>query len=255
MRLKDKVIAITGAGSGIGKAAAKLFAYEGAQVAVLEKNIERGLEVENEIKKSDGIGKFFEVDISDIESVETIFKNIEKKFGKLHVLYNNAAIFLGKKDNTVVEISPETWHKILSVNLNGMFFCSRYAIPLIIKSGGGCIINTASSAGLIGIPKCDAYTASKGAVIAMTRSMAVEFGPEKVRTNCIAPAAVYTPMVMESNLGDPDFNEKEFLTRGTPLRRWGTPEEIAKIALFLASDEASYINGAVIVADGGITIM
>jgi NAD(P)-dependent dehydrogenase (short-subunit alcohol dehydrogenase family) len=124
----------------------------------------------------------------------------------------------------------------------------------MIASGGGSIINTASSAGVIGIPNCDAYTASKGATVTLTRSMAVEYGPNKVRVNCIAPAAIYTPMVKESNLDDDSFDEEEFLRKGTPLRRWGKPEEIAQIALFLASEQSSYMNGAILVADGGITI-
>ncbi len=124
----------------------------------------------------------------------------------------------------------------------------------MIANGRGSIINTASSAGVIGIPKCDAYTASKGATVSLTRSMAVEYGPKGIRVNCIAPAAIRTQMVKESNLNDPDFDEDFFLTKGTPLRRWGTPEEVANIALFLASDKSSYLNGAIIVADGGITI-
>lgn len=121
-------------------------------------------------------------------------------------------------------------------------------------AGGGSIVNTSSSAGQIGISECDAYTATKGAVTALTRSLAVEYGPEKIRTNCIAPAAILTEMVKESNLNDPRFDEKAFLEHGTPLRRWGLPEDIANVALFLASDRSSYVNGCIIVADGGITI-
>ena len=124
---------------------------------------------------------------------------------------------------------------------------------MIVSSGGGSVINTSSSAGVIGIPGCDAYTATKGATIALTKSMAVEYGPQKARVNCIAPAAIYTDMVRESNLDNPDFDENLFL-RTTLLRRWGTAEDIASIALFLASDESSYLNGAIIVADGGITL-
>ena len=253
MRLKNKIAAITGAGQGIGRSAAELFAKEGATVILLEINESAGREVEKEIKIAGGKAHFIHVDISVIESVKKAFEEIESLFGKLHVLYNNASIFLGEHDGPVSELPAEIWHKVLGCNLHGMFYCCKYGIPLIIKSGGGTVINTSSSAGVIGIPKCDAYTATKGATISMTRSMAVEYGPQKVRVNCIAPAAIYTPMVGESNLNDPDFDEEIFL-KTTPVRRWGTPEEIANIALFLASDESSYLNGTIIVDDGGITI-
>ncbi len=154
----------------------------------------------------------------------------------------------------MAELSSEIWDKIVKINLYGTYHCTKYAIPLMRKAGGGSIVNTSSSAGQIGIPECDAYTATKGAVTALTRSLAVEYGPEKIRTNCIVPAAILTEMVKESNLNDPKFDEKAFLEKGTPLRRWGLPEDIANVALFLASDMSSYVNGAIVVADGGITI-
>ena len=252
-RLENKVAAITGAGQGIGRAAAELFAREGAAVALLEIDKKTGAEVEKAIIEAEGQAHFIQVDISDADSVAKAFAEVEKLFGKLHVLYNNASVFSGKNDAPVSELSLESWHRILGCNLNGLFYCCKYGIPLITASGGGSVINTSSSAGVIGIPKCDAYTASKGATISLTRSMAVEYGPAKIRVNCIAPAAVYTPMIRESNLDDSDFDEETFL-KTTPVRRWGRPEDIANIALFLASDESSYLNGAIIVADGGITI-
>ena len=253
MRLKDKIAAITGAGQGIGFAAAKLFAKEGSKVVLLEINADQGKQAENEIRNSGGEAYFIKVDLSDAEMVSRAFSEIQDRFSALHILYNNASIFLGKHDAKVSELALETWHKVLGCNLYGLFHCCKYGIPLIIESGGGSVITTASSAGVIGIPKCDAYTASKGATVSLTRSMAVEYGQDNVRVNCIAPAAIQTAMVKESNLDDPDFDEKVFL-KTTPVRRWGTPEEIANIALFLASDESSYLNGAIIVADGGITI-
>ena len=133
-------------------------------------------------------------------------------------------------------------------------YCTKYAIPLIKKAGGGSIINTSSSAGVVGVPQCDSYTASKGATISLTRSMAVEYGPFNIRTNCIAPCSIMTPMVYESNLNDPNFDEQKLLKADMPLRRWGTSEDIANVAAFLASDEGSYMNGAILVADGGITV-
>jgi NAD(P)-dependent dehydrogenase (short-subunit alcohol dehydrogenase family) len=254
MRLKNKIVAITGGGCGIGLEAVKLFAKEGAKVYILEVNEKFGQDTEASVIKDGGNAKFIKVDISKIEEVRRAFSIIEEEDGRLDVLYNNASVFLGSHDNIVSELSPEIWDKILGINLNGLFYCSKYAIPLMMSNKGGSIINTASSAGVIGIPKCDAYTATKGATVSLTRSMAVEYGPKGIRVNCIAPAAIKTPMVKESNLDDPDFDENYFLTKGTPLRRWGTPEEISNIALFLASDDSTYMNGAILVADGGITV-
>ena len=253
MRLQGKIAAITGAGRGIGRAAAELFANEGAIVALLEIDEESGKDAENTIRDAGGEAAFIKPDVADAENVRNAFAAIEEKLGSLHILYNNAAIFLGKYDAPVTDLSLPTWERILSVNLSGLFYACKYGIPLIIRSGGGAVVNTSSSAGVIGVPNCDAYTASKGATLSLTRSMAVEYGPQNVRVNCIAPAAIYTDMVRESNLDDSDFDEELFL-RTTPLRRWGTPDEIARVALFLASDESSYLNGAIIVADGGITI-
>lgn len=250
MRLDGKVAVITGGACGIGAEGTKLFASEGASVIVLDVNEEVGRALE----RKDNV-HFIKTDISDAESVKAAMDKISQMYGKLDILYNNASVFLGGRDNMVTELSIEIWNKVLSINLSGLFYCCKFGIPLMIKSGGGSIINTSSSAGVIGIPECDAYTATKGATVSLTRSMAVEYGPYNIRVNCIAPAAIRTDMVKESNLNDPKFDEQLFLTKGTPLRRWGEPMEIASLALFLASDESSYINGAIITADGGITVM
>jgi NAD(P)-dependent dehydrogenase (short-subunit alcohol dehydrogenase family) len=253
MRLQGKIAAITGAGRGIGRSAAELFAAEGAKVALLEINPGDGKAVEDAIRARGQEARWFATDVADPESVRGAFASIERTWAGLHVLYNNASIFLGTADGPAADLTIETWHRVLSVNLHGLFYCLKYAIPLIVRSGGGSVINTSSSAGVIGIPKCDAYTATKGATVSLTRSLAVEYGPSKVRVNCIAPAAVYTEMLRESSLDNPDFDEKSFFATA-PLRRYGSPEEIARTALFLASDDSSYLNGALIVADGGITI-
>lgn len=260
MLLEGKVAAITGGGSGIGGCASTLFAREGAAVAILEVNPEVGRAKEAEILASGGKAAFIQTDVSNPESVEAAFKEIDRIFGRLDALYNNAGIFLGKNanrrnDDRVTELAIEVWERVLRINLFGVFYCCKYAIPLMVRSGGGAIINTASSAGVIGIPDCDAYTATKGGIVSLTRSLAVEYGPDGIRTNCIAPAAIRTEMVKESNLNDPSFDEQAFLTKGTPVRRWGLPEEVAQLAAFLASDQSKYLNGDIIRADGGITVM
>ncbi len=253
MRLKNKICAITGAGNGIGLAAARLYAEEGAEVFILENNVNAGKTAEKIITESHGKATFVPCDISCDEVVKTAFGIIRDKAGKLDILYNNASVYLGG-DGIISEITPETWHRIIGVNLNGLYHCCRHAIPLMLENGGGSIINTASSAGVIGIPKCDAYTATKGATVALTRSLAAEFGARGIRVNCIAPAAIKTGMVKQSNPLNGDFDEEAFLKLRSPLRRWGGTSEVAGLAVFLASDEASYINGTIIPVDGGITI-
>ncbi len=254
MRLKDKIAAITGAGSGIGRAAAQRFAKEGASVIILEINEAMGIEVRDAILKEGGQAEYMGVDISKWEQVESVFALIGQKYGGLDVLYNNASVFSGTKDAPIDALDVDVMEQILRVNLFGTMYCSKAAIPLMRKRGGGSVIHTSSSCGIIGIPNCDAYSVSKGGAISLTRAMAVEYGPDGIRTNCIAPAAIHTPMIYESDLNKPTFDENQFLTQKTPVRRWGQPEDIANIALFLASDEGSYLNGAIIVADGGITV-
>ena len=254
MRLENKTAAITGAGSGIGKASAIRFAAEGAAVILLEVNEAAGRETEAEIIKEGGRAEFLALDVADWGQVSRAFNIIEKKYGGLDILYNNASVFWGTKDAAIADLDVGVMEQILKINLFGTMYCAKAAVPLIKQRGGGAIINTSSSCGVIGIPNCDAYSASKGAVISLTRAMAVEYGPYGIRTNCIAPAAIHTPMIYESDLNKPTFSEEEFLTSKTPLRRWGLPGDVANIALFLASDEGSYVNGAIIMADGGITV-
>jgi len=253
VKLKGKVAIITGAGRGIGRAAALLFSKEGAEVVIAEIDENSGEKTKSDIAKEGGNAIFVKTDISKAADVKNLIVKTIEAFGNLHILYNNASVFWFGKDGYITDIDEEIWDRVIDINLKSTYLCCKYAIPEIIKSGGGSIINTSSSAGLIGIPKCDAYTATKGAMISLTRSMGVEFAPKGVRVNCIAPVAINTEMVKESNLKDPDFDEQKFL-QTTPIRRWGQPEDIAKIALFLANDDSSYLVGSVIVADGGITI-
>lgn len=253
-RLEGRVALITGSGQGIGRAAALLFAEEGAAVVVVDINRERGEETSEEIRKRGDRSEFHYADVSKSSDVRALMEEIGSSHGRLDVLYNNASVFLAGRDGGITDISEDTWDTVLAINLKSIYLCCKYGIPLMMKGGGGAIINTASSAGVIGIPGCDAYTATKGGTIALTRSLAVEYRPSNIRINCIAPAGIQTSMLDSSNLEDSTFDEKRFLALRTPSRRYGRPEEIARLAVFLASDEASYINGAVIMADGGITI-
>lgn len=251
-RLENKVAIITGAGRGIGFAAASAFAREGAKVVIAELDETTGRRAADWIADTGGEATFVQIDCSRPADVQNLVARTMELYGGLHVLYNNASVFL-KEDAPVTQLDEAVWDRVLRTNLDSVFLCSKYAIPLMIAGGGGSVIHTASSAGVIGIPGCDAYTAAKGATVALTRSMAVAFGPRGVRVNCICPAGVETEMLKQSNLENPDF-DSEFFFRRAPLGRFGTPEEIAQVAVFLASDESSYINGAILRADGGITI-
>jgi len=254
-RLQDKVVIITGGAGGIGSAAARLFAREGAVVVVADLDEAKGSALETEVREAGGRLHFRRCDVSDSASVQATLAFCRDNLGGLDVIYNNAGVYLAGRDGRLTDIDEAIWEKVLAINLRSVFLFCKYGIPLLQNRGGGSIINTASSAGMIGIPNCDAYTATKGAIVQLTKSLAAEYGRYNIRTNCISPAAIMTPMVRESNPPDSDdFDERAFLKLRTPLRRYGTPEEIGQIAVFLASDEASYLNGAIIAADGGITI-
>jgi len=253
MRLEGKVAVITGAGRGIGFAAARLFCREGARVVIAEVNEELGRTAEERIHKENGEAVFVRTDASDSAQVQVMLRRTKELFGRLDVLYNNASVYLRGRDGKITDIAEETWRRVLAINLDSIFLCCKYGIPLMLESGGGSIINTSSSAGLIGNKMADAYTATKGATISLTRSLATEYGPKGIRTNCICPAGIATEMVKESSLKRQDFDPQAFF-KVAPLGRFGEPEEVAKLALFLASDESSYINGAIIPCDGAITI-
>ena len=245
-RLEGKTAIVTGGAQGIGFEGAKLFANEGARVIIADINAEKGEKAAAEIGAT-----FVKCDVSKAADVE----NVVKIAGMVDVLYNNAGIFWTGHDGKITDIAEADWDRVIAINLKSVYLFTKYAIPTMIASGrGGSIINTGSSAAQIGIPDCDAYTATKGAIVQLTKSLAAEYGRYKIRTNAISPAAIMTPMMRQSNPENSSFDEERFLKLRTPLRRYGTPEEIARVALFLASDEASYLNGAIIVADGGITI-
>jgi NAD(P)-dependent dehydrogenase (short-subunit alcohol dehydrogenase family) len=241
-RLRDKVAIITGAGSGIGRAASLLFANEGARVAVVDCYRAGGEETTKLVKKSKGEAIFIEADVSKVSDAERLVRTAVEIYGKLDILYNNAGIM--KPNRALVECSEEEWDKFLDVNLKGTFLCSKFAIPEMVKSGGGSIINTGSEMGLVGCDGAPAYSASKAGVISLTRSMASEYTQSNIRVNCINPGTIEThPRSSEET--------RQVIARVCPSGRMGKPEEVAYLALFLASDESSFISGASIEVGGG----
>lgn len=249
MRLDGKVALITGGGSGIGQAAALQFAAEGAAVAVLDLREEAAAETAALIGKADGRAIPLTANVTDAAQVHDAVARAAAEFGRIDVLYNNAGI--GSKGSVAVA-EEDDWDLAMSVNAKGTFLCSRAALP---HMESGSIINQGSVAALVGVPNFAAYCAAKGAVVALTRSMAVDLAP-RVRVNVICPGTVYTPL-MEPMLrarGDGDLEAGLAKTVVKyPIGRLGTPEEIANVALFLASDESSFMTGSVITPDGGMT--
>ena len=251
-RLADKVALITGAGSGQGRAAALLFAREGARVVVSDVNVAGGEETVRLVRSAGGEATFQAADVSHTAAVAALVQTTVRTYGGLHVLYNNAAIWdRGGLDNYVTELSEEGWDTIMSVNLKGVYLCCKYGIPALIDAGGGSVINTASAAGLIGSRnRSHAYSASKGGVIALTRAMAIAYARNGVRVNAICPGGVDTPMIAPL-LNTPERQQR--FADVHPLGRLGTAEDIAYFALYLASDEAAWVTGGVFPIDGGVT--
>ena len=250
MRLQDKVAIITGAGSGIGREAALIFAREGARVVVADMNADAGARTVEDITMAGGDATFASVNVARAASVEAMVAETEGTYGRLDVIFNNAGIF-PDADGSVVETSEDVWDLVMNVNLKGVFLGCKYAIPAMQRAGGGSIINVASFVALVGAATPQiAYTASKGGVLSMTREIAVEFARQNIRANALCPGPVDTPL-LQSILSDPVKRERRLVH--IPTGRFAQATEIANAALYLASDESSYVNGATFVVDGGIT--
>jgi NAD(P)-dependent dehydrogenase (short-subunit alcohol dehydrogenase family) len=251
MRLDGKVALITGAGSGMGRVAALMFAREGAQVVAADLDEQAGHETEA-LARQEGLEvRFTRADVSREADCRAMVAMAEEAFGKLDVLYNNAGIF-PEADHSVIDTEEAVWDRVLAVNVKGVYLACKYGIPAMQRAGGGSIVNIASFVALVGcsVPQ-DAYTASKGAVIALTRSLAVQFAPQGIRTNAICPGPIETPLLTSWLLTDPEA--KALRLNRNPTGRFGRPEDIVYLALYLASDESAWTNGAIISADGGIT--
>lgn len=250
-RLKNKTCLITGAGSGMGRAACVRFAREGANVIAADLNAKGGEETAKMVRDEGGKILFVECDVSKESDVQRLILEGARAFRAIHVLYNNAGIF-PEKDRSVVDTDEAVWDLVFKVNVKGVYLICKHGIPELIKAGGGSVINIASFVALVGcsVPQ-DAYTASKGAVLALTKSLAVQFGPKNIRSNAICPGPIETPLLMEWLFKEP--KEKAKRLNRIPMGRFGKPEDIVNLALYLASDESSWTNGAALVADGGIT--
>jgi 3-oxoacyl-[acyl-carrier protein] reductase len=250
--LGDRVALITGAGSGQGRAAAVLFASEGASIAVIDINDEGADETVALVEKEGGAAIALHADVSVRDDCERMVAETKAAFGRIDVLYNNAAVQMSGR---LVECTEEEWDRTIATNLNAVFWACRAALPVMLEGGRGSIINTASVLGLIGSEGYVAYGAAKAGLVALTRQIAVEYGP-KIRANVIAPGSINTPRFQK--VAEEMENTEEFLaglTRVIPLQRLGTAEDVAGIALFLASDMSAYVSGAIVPADGGLAAL
>jgi NAD(P)-dependent dehydrogenase (short-subunit alcohol dehydrogenase family) len=250
MRLAGRVASITGAGSGMGREAALLFAAEGARVLLSDINTETGKATAEAVHAAGGEAHFVATDVSDAAAVQQLYAEGERVFGKVDVLYNNAGIF-HPRDVSVTETDEAIWDQVIDVDLKGVFLCCKYGVPTLLRAGGGVIVNVASFVSWMGAATPQiAYTSAKGGVLSMTREIATEFARQGIRANALCPGPIDTPLLQDL-LTDPQRRERRLVH--IPMGRFGKAREIAKAALFLASDDSSYMTGASLLVDGGIT--
>ena len=245
-RFEGKVVVVTGAGSGIGRAMATAFSSEGARVVAADLNRATAEETAGGLENAFAA----RVDVTEAASVASLISDTQVHQGRLDILCNNAGIGSSK---TIVDCEPDEWDRLFAVNVRGVYLGCKYAIPLMIAQGGGVIVNTASVAGLVGLPNRAAYCASKGAVVTLTKQVAVDYVAHGIRCNCICPGTVDTPWVgrLLMEAADPAALRAELVAR-QPMGRLGTAEEVAQAALYLASDDAAFVTGTALVIDGGL---
>ncbi len=249
-RLDGKVALITGAASGIGAVAARLFAGEGARVVVADVSDDAGRATVEEIEAAGGQAAYVHADVSNADDARAMVAFAMERFGSLDVLHNNAGVFPAA-DGSVTDTDEDVWDLVMRINLKGVYLGCRFGIPAMLEGGGGSIVNVASFVALMGAATPQiAYTSSKGGVLAMTREIAVEFARRGIRANALCPGPIETPLMAEL-LADPDRRQRRLVH--IPIGRFGRPDEIANAAMFLASDESSFMTGAALVVDGGIT--
>lgn len=249
MQLGGKIAVITGAASGIGRATALLFAREGAAIAIADMKTEDGQHLADEIIEAGGHAFFEPTDVTRTADCGRLVEHVIREFGRIDILFNNAGLI---RRATVLDLSEEDWDRVMAVNVKSIYLLSRVVIPHMQKAGGGVIINTASGWGLAGGAKAAVYCASKGAVVLLTKAMAIDHGPQNIRVNCICPGDTDTEMLREEAQQLAVENSR-FLADSAkrPLGRVGAPAEIAQAALYLASDASSFVTGTALVVDGG----
>ena len=246
-RLDGKVAVITGAGGGIGREAAILFSSEGAKVCIADIGREAGEKAAAECREA----FYCQADVSDPKSVQGMYAETAKRYGHIDVLYNNAGI-MPADDDSILTTEPDAWDRVQAVNAKGVYLCCKYGIPHLLEAGGGSVINVASFVALVGAATSQiGYTASKGAVLSMSRELAVQFARQGVRVNALCPGPVETPLLMRLFSETPGAYQRRRIH--LPMGRLATAREIANAALFLASDDSSYVNGTTFLVDGGLT--
>lgn len=252
MRLKGKVSIITGAGGGMGRVAALRFAAEGSRVLVADVQAEAAEETARQINAQGGDAVPVRADVSDEEDARAMVETARRRYGRIDVLYNNAGV-MPEADHSVLDTPVEVWDQVMAVNVRGVYLACKHAIPVMLENRSGSIINISSFVSLLGcsVPQ-DAYTASKGAVVSLTRSLAVQFGPQGIRSNAILPGPVETPLLMDWLVRDE--KAKSIRLARNPTGRFGKPDEVVALAVYLASDESAWTNGASLVIDGGISV-
>jgi NAD(P)-dependent dehydrogenase (short-subunit alcohol dehydrogenase family) len=254
LNFEAKVVVVTGGASGQGRAAVHQFAGAGAAVVIADLNVEAAEAAAQAVTAAGGRAVAVAVNVADEIDIETMVDTARDRFGRLDVLFNNAGIGFSARERytmaSVVDTPADDWDSILAINLKGVALGCKHAIPVMLEQGGGVIVNNSSVNGIAGVLGADAYTASKGGVVALTRTLAVEWGSKGIRVNCICPGAIETPMIADA-LSDPAYAQS--VRDDNPMKRLGSPDEVAAVALFLASDAASYVNGAILPVDGGWT--
>ena len=253
--LQRKVAVVTGAGSGIGAAIARLFGRRGAAIAVVDRDADAASSVADEIARAGGVASAHRCDVSDPPSVEALFATLVSASRGIDILVNNAGIaHVGSIETT----TPDDLDRLYRVNVVGVYLCARAAVPVMLRQGAGVILNMASIASLVGIPDRFAYSMTKGAVLAMTRSIAVDYVKRGIRCNCICPARIHTPFVdgfLAANYPGKEAEMLRTLAEYQPIGRMGTPDEVANLALYLCSDEAAFVTGQAYPIDGGVTAL
>lgn len=251
MRLKNKVAIITGATSGIGRASAVVFAQEGAKVVIAGRREEEGQKTLYEVKNAGGEGIYLRTDVTRDEDVRIMVSQCISRFGKVDILFNNAGINPNEGRTRLADCPEKTWDEIIDVNIKGIYRCSKEVIPHMVQDGGGVILNTSSTVGFVGAKNRAPYVTSKGAVSQMTKAMAIDYGPFNIRVNCICPGMVLIDRVLPVVEKAKQDGTLGVILAEYPLGRLGTPAEVARVAAFLVSEDASWITGAAIPVDGG----